>query len=1254
MDTSGFQKDANSLGSIVKGLGVFSILQKGLSAVTASLDSAISRYDTLNKYPKVLEQMGYSSEAAASSTQKLSDGISGLPTTLDSVVSTAQRLTVLTGNLERSTDLTIALNNAFLASGSSSDNASRGLEQYVQMLSSGKVDMESWKTLQETMGLALNKTAEAFGFAGESAQNDLYAALQSGEITFNQFSDMLLKLNEGVGGFAEMAMVSTGGIGTAWTNLRTGIVKGTASIITAIDSGLSQTRFKSIENIITTATTGIKKGFALAADGAEFLFSHLDLLATGAASVAAAFGAAKGFQAWKTAAAAAAKVAENLKNGEAALTLATGKNTAARAAATAAAKSQEAILAREKATLLERIAAEKAATAAELSNAAAQATGAEATALKSKAANAAQVAEQAQAAATAAGTAATTAETAAVKAETDAENARNTSMGLGTTIIGVLTGQITLHQLATVAATVKTNLFSMALNALPFVAVAAAAAALVAGIVALVKWLAAGSEEYQRQTEEVKALTDAQEELTASMEESSKAFDETAGGLSANAAVASGLVDEIESLQGSYDDMGDQADRMAGLVGRLNSAVDGLNVTYDRETGAIRNLNTGQEISLEQLRDLVDAKSELAKSSAWTERQSELLAEQVQIQEQLALIEQKRQEILDDANLTAMQQATLLSDLTASEQEYTAQMEESEVRLAIVNEQIAASSAEAAQQIVSDYELMESAVTESGENIQQVAEQWGVSTEDIISAMKEQDITLDEWVSSQEEAWAELEDAVREKTDSVVNSFERIPDEFEMSAQKMLENLQSNKELYARWEANMEEITRQLGPTAAEEFSKLGPEANSAVEEILGSTELLQEYRDVFGVTIDEATGQAVEAWNDPNFIGAPTAAVESSAAQIAASTALGDAAQEQVEGTKQAFEDTVEAVDFTSVGQTISGNIADGFSSLDLSSVAAEVTAQLQEIDASAKTITGQMTRSIASAISSGSSNIKSQTTRMSTGIVQALESMVTGGKNQAERMLTNIAVSIAARMSNSINQTKAMVDSIVNAMEPMVTGGKNQAERMLTMAAIAIAAKSPNVTGQARTLSGGVVSELNSMASGGYTAGVQLMNGVVSGMAARQSSVYAKANQIANNVAATMRRALQIHSPSRVMMDIFENVMLGVEGGMESMEDSVYATAGSIAGGIAKRLTISPELAGRATSTLLGLSNGALASTSIVPAPTVPQSAPAGDSAALLQKAVDLLGKYLPELANLQINMDAREVGRAIVPYVDEQLAF
>lgn len=216
----------------------------------------------------------------------------------------------------------------------------------------------------------------------------------------------------------------------------------------------------------------------------------------------------------------------------------------------------------------------------------------------------------------------------------------------------------------------------------------------------------------------------------------------------------------------------------------------------------------------------------------------------------------------------------------------------------------AASTAESAQQIVSDYELMESAVTKNGETIEQIAEQWGTSTESILQDMKDQNISLDEWVTGQEEAverqkeaFAELEEAVKEKTEGIVNSFEEIPAEFDQSAEEMLEILIHNKEQYARWEANMEEITRLLGPTAAEEFGKLGPEANSAMEEILASEELLAQYQEVFGVTIDETTGAAIEAWNDPDFIGAPAAAMESAASQISESSTLNEAAQSQVEG---------------------------------------------------------------------------------------------------------------------------------------------------------------------------------------------------------------------------------------------------------------------------------------------------------------------------------------------------------------------
>jgi tape measure domain-containing protein len=241
------------ISQIASGIGVYAAVSKGIGMISNSLDTAISRYDTLNNFPKVLQRMGFEAEDAQGAINKLSDGIQGLPTTLDSVASTTQRLALMTGDLDGAVDTTLALNNAFLASGSSSADAARGLEQYIQMMAVGKVDMDAWTTLQETMPYALNKTAEAFGFTGESgkaATQELYDALKSGKITFDDFNKQIVNLNEGVGGFAELAQDATDGIRTAWTNMRTDVAKGVTSIIGSIDSVLANTPLKSIANII--------------------------------------------------------------------------------------------------------------------------------------------------------------------------------------------------------------------------------------------------------------------------------------------------------------------------------------------------------------------------------------------------------------------------------------------------------------------------------------------------------------------------------------------------------------------------------------------------------------------------------------------------------------------------------------------------------------------------------------------------------------------------------------------------------------------------------------------------------------------------------------------------------------------------------------------------------------------------------------------------------------------------------------------
>lgn len=243
---SGFDKLKASIKNFSAGAVAFKTVSAGLDLMKASLDKAIDRFDTLQRFPKVMQSLGHSSKDVAQSTKLLSEGIEGLPTTLDTVVATTQKLTSMTGDLKQSTKLTIALNNAFLASGASTEDASRGLQQYTQMLSAGKVDMQSWKTLQETMPYALQKTAESFGFAGASAQKDFYAALQSGQITFKDFSKRLIELNNGTNGFAEMAKKNSEGIKTSFGNIVNAVAKGIANVIDAFDKMSKAVTGKSI------------------------------------------------------------------------------------------------------------------------------------------------------------------------------------------------------------------------------------------------------------------------------------------------------------------------------------------------------------------------------------------------------------------------------------------------------------------------------------------------------------------------------------------------------------------------------------------------------------------------------------------------------------------------------------------------------------------------------------------------------------------------------------------------------------------------------------------------------------------------------------------------------------------------------------------------------------------------------------------------------------------------------------------------
>ena len=254
----------SSIGKIAVGVGAVGLVTKGIDVLKNSVGGAVGRFDTLNAYPKVMKQMGFTTDDTNKSVGILKKGVDGLPTSLQDLTKSAQSFAILEKSATKGAQTATALNDAFLASGASASDASRGVEQYSQMLASGSVDLQSWKTLQETMPYALTQVAKSFGITGKSAERDLYAKLKSGDITMDQLNKRFIELDGGINGFAQTARTASGGINTSFTNMKNAVVNGLATTVETINNALKDAGLKNgISTLFDEGKKAIVSGFAI-------------------------------------------------------------------------------------------------------------------------------------------------------------------------------------------------------------------------------------------------------------------------------------------------------------------------------------------------------------------------------------------------------------------------------------------------------------------------------------------------------------------------------------------------------------------------------------------------------------------------------------------------------------------------------------------------------------------------------------------------------------------------------------------------------------------------------------------------------------------------------------------------------------------------------------------------------------------------------------------------------------------------------
>lgn len=246
-DTSDVDKNVKSLdgsmGKLTKAVTLGNLAAKGISKgfqiMSENLDGAINRVDTLNNFSNVMQNLGISAKDSQEVINNLSKKLQGLPTSLDSASSSVQRLTSYNGDIKKSEKIFLAMNNAILAGTNDAGMQASAMEQLTQAYTKGKPEMQDWKTLLQAMPAQLKQVAIALGYP---QTDQLYNALQSGEVSMDTFMDTMVKLNDtGVKGFAsfnDQARSNTDGIATSVQNMKTAFVRGIGAIITQVDGAL--------------------------------------------------------------------------------------------------------------------------------------------------------------------------------------------------------------------------------------------------------------------------------------------------------------------------------------------------------------------------------------------------------------------------------------------------------------------------------------------------------------------------------------------------------------------------------------------------------------------------------------------------------------------------------------------------------------------------------------------------------------------------------------------------------------------------------------------------------------------------------------------------------------------------------------------------------------------------------------------------------------------------------------------------------
>lgn len=218
-----------------------------------------------------------------------------------------------------------------------------------------------------------------------------------------------------------------------------------------------------------------------------------------------------------------------------------------------------------------------------------------------------------------------------------------------------------------------------------------------------------------------------------------------------------------------------------------------------------------------------------------------------------------------------------------------------------------------------------------------------------------------------------------------------------------------------------------------------------------------------------------------------------------------------------------------------------------------------------------GALMTGLGGGILGGVGGVNKNATSIATGVIGRFSTNlgISGSTSSKTRnfggaLMTGIGGGISSGKTGVLRNVTQTSTQTIGTFKARLTSNatRNSGSSLMTGVSSGISSQWPSLSRNVSTVSRNTISRFQSNMSSRslYNSGVNVMSGLRNGIVGMAGSLYRTASNIAANIARTIKNALKIKSPSRVMMEIGEYVGEGLVVGIESMEAKVGKSSESL----------------------------------------------------------------------------------------------